>query len=766
MATEQISLNLFGPPHFECSGERHGHSSRKMLGLLAYLAMRPDEPVARPYLAGLLWSESPEEQSRANLRQALSQLRGFMHDCGIDPIEANSGQVLLRGGMMSVPAQAVWQEISDARTLRIAAGPSFLEGFSARAPEFDAWAAAERRAIEARLGELLKGVADRHEASGGLSTASAAIARALRLDPLDETLHRRQIQLLFALGRSDAALAQFETCRQFLRQELDTEPDWETRELASRVRAARMKRKDKATNLGTYVGSADRTYLAMLEPSGVLTLTRMPTTDTALNAAIAAARGAGEDARHAVLAADGSSEEIEAKARHLLDVATDSRPVLAPSLAETFDRSTPYSVEPLRDALGLPIAYRIGPIERHRMLVAPDRVEPEHRIGGLSLVVLPLRDFSPSANEFSLGQVIAEEVTSRLARFGEITVAAPSAAHTCRKLGMEPDDIREKLGVHYLVDGTVFRMDDRLRVTVMVANLRDNTVVASERLDGPIEQLFEFQSNLLDRIANLIVRGAEAAEIDRADSLLTDDVGAFEWYLRGTTNHRRAGLNIEHARLAYNQFCNAIDLDPAFGRAYASRVCAAAWYDGSYIESGKAAADVKCAFSHTERDAEVQRIAGSIAIMAGDYDGGLHHLQRAVDCNPSDAYLLSSAAVCWAYVGDPQKGIPFIERALQLDPFLPTWAVEDHGVLLYSMEDFEAAVASLKRLSVPQPRALAFLAASEMALGGLDAAKATIARLKRDAPAYSADQLRLVTYYRDPAQTTALFSRLTQAGLS
>jgi tetratricopeptide (TPR) repeat protein len=175
--------------------------------------------------------------------------------------------------------------------------------------------------------------------------------------------------------------------------------------------------------------------------------------------------------------------------------------------------------------------------------------------------------------------------------------------------------------------------------------------------------------------------------------------------------------------------------------------------------------EIQHALSIDEEDAEVHRIAGALNLYSGNYSAGIHHIERAVELNPSNAYLLASSAVYWAYGGEPEKGLKHIERALMLDPFLPTWCVEDHGVVLYSMGRHEDAIASLTKIPVPRPRALAFLAAAQTAAGRKEDAARSIAALRTLAPNYSVDTLLSVTYYQTEAAKRELRSHLNGAGL-
>lgn len=151
-----------------------------------------------------------------------------------------------------------------------------------------------------------------------------------------------------------------------------------------------------------------------------------------------------------------------------------------------------------------------------------------------------------------------------------------------------------------------------------------------------------------------------------------------------------------------------------------------------------------------DNDPEAHRIAGALNQMAGDADAAVAQIDRSIGLNPSDACLASSAAVYRAYAGNVDGAAQLIDRAMAVDPFLPAWCVEDHGVVLHASGAYGETVRSLRRLSVPSPRVLAYPAAALAA---------------QDDTAAAAQFLRLETF-KDASTRAGLRGRLHQAGLA
>lgn len=769
-----LRIQLLGSPAILVGDRQFRHRSRKAMALLAYLSMRADEHVSRGHLATLLWGDSAEEQARTNLRQTLSLLRKLFRDAGHDPIMVPFDQIILHSKGIEIDVLELLDAGYELSEDSLETLPEFLEGFTVPAPEFESWVASQRNRIRSRISTILESAASRAFETGEYGTAATKLSLALNIDPLQETVHRSLMRTLNAQGRTDVALAQFEACRGILAQELQVEPDAETRQLAADIRAQRLKRSTESQPGELFRRYPDAsptlvfTFFEGLAEAARSRPRRFQDAESALWAALEQSRLDNHGSTVLSIVPDtGDADLNRSTAESQLARAAPGTIVLHGKTYDLFAHWSPFSFEPNGQGDDEPPTYRLlSQIKRHRLQVMPATETPiTEPLSEFSVAVLPFADRSPNAGEFALGDVLTEEITHRLSRFRNLRVAAPSAGQTFRAQGFPIDEARSRLGVNYLVDGNVFRSDDRLRIGVTLTDLRTNILVFSDHFDGDFEEIFTHQDNLIDRISTSVFRKAEHAEVQRAERAPTRDIGAYEWYLRGLASHRRAGISPENARQAFSYFTRAIDIDPDFARAYAWRICSVGWYAPEYyVDPGLK--EIHHALSVDEQDAEVQRIAGALHLYRGDYEDGIRHIERAVELNPSDAYLVAASAVYWAYYGEPGNGLKHIERALKLDPFLPVWCVEDHGVVLYAMGAYGEAIESLKRLSYPTPRALAYLAASHVAAEEMEDARAAVEKILHIAPDYSVDQLMMVTYYRRDEDERALRERLNQAGLA
>ncbi len=225
------------PPGNAC--EVTGFVSQKSRALLAYLALNP-RPHARDVLAGLLWSEMPQQRAAGNLRVVLSNLRDLFpeylsieqHTVAFDAtcpywLDVAAFETLLAAGDLDSLQQAT------ALYRGLLLEGVYLHG----APAFEEWLLVERERLHQAQTQALHRLAWGYTTRGDYAAAIAAAERLLALDPWREETHRALMELLALTGQRSAALAQYEQCRRLLRAELGLEPLEETTALYERIRA-------------------------------------------------------------------------------------------------------------------------------------------------------------------------------------------------------------------------------------------------------------------------------------------------------------------------------------------------------------------------------------------------------------------------------------------------------------------------------------------------------------------------------------------------
>jgi predicted ATPase/DNA-binding SARP family transcriptional activator len=227
-----------GPPEVRVDGVSARVVQRKSVAVLAYLTLE-GRPVARASLAALLWPDSDEPTARAALRNALSELRGFLGEV----LAADRQTVQLQGAIDSDlgRVRAALAEPTAAALAAAAAAVKgeLLAGFHVDAAiDFEDWLNRQRAVWHGRVAELFERLVDAHVAGGAVAAALDAGLRWVAHAPLAEAAHRRVIELHLLAGNKEAAAQVFEQCRAILRRELGAKLEAETEALGRRIFAA------------------------------------------------------------------------------------------------------------------------------------------------------------------------------------------------------------------------------------------------------------------------------------------------------------------------------------------------------------------------------------------------------------------------------------------------------------------------------------------------------------------------------------------------
>lgn len=223
-------------------------SARKSQAMLAYLAVKPAQLVSRDKMAALLWSSTAPEQARQSLRQTLSTMRRELASVSPQKILVEEGDFL------SLDASVVYCDVAEFESLvatgtaealdpatRLYAG-DFLEGFQIDEEKFDQWVLAERDRLHRMALRAHAQLVEQLSRSGSLDEAVAIAQQSLRIDPLQEAMHRTLMRLYLQSGDLLNALQQYDSCAKLLRRELDLEPDAETRALQQEIVELRKRR--------------------------------------------------------------------------------------------------------------------------------------------------------------------------------------------------------------------------------------------------------------------------------------------------------------------------------------------------------------------------------------------------------------------------------------------------------------------------------------------------------------------------------------------
>jgi adenylate cyclase len=383
---------------------------------------------------------------------------------------------------------------------------------------------------------------------------------------------------------------------------------------------------------------------------------------------------------------------------------------------------------------------------------APDKPAPSFP-DKPSIAVLPFQNMSGDAEQEYFADGIVEEITTALARFKTLFVVARNSSFTYKDKAIDARQIGKELGVRYVLEGSVRKAANRLRITAQLIDTTTGLHLWADRIEGAIEDIFDLQDQVTTSVVGAITPSVERAEIDRAVLKSTSNLAAYDHYMRGIASGYQ--WTNESTAEALRHYYKAIELDPKFAMAYALAACCFSWrkVSGWMTEPVKETAETKrladCAIRLGQDDAQVLCWAGSaLSIVVGELDVGFALVERALKLNPNlmDAWL--SSGQVRLVRGDWDIGIDHFNRAMRLSPFDPMLFMMQQGIAIghFYMERYEeAAEWAAKSLGQYPANSSCWriAAASHALLGRQVEAEKAMARLRQLDPTLRISALKL-----------------------
>jgi adenylate cyclase len=371
-----------------------------------------------------------------------------------------------------------------------------------------------------------------------------------------------------------------------------------------------------------------------------------------------------------------------------------------------------------------------------------------------SIAVLPFRNLSGDREADYLADGIVEDILTALGRLKWLFVTARDSTFSYKGQSVGPKHIGAELGVRYLLDGSVRRSGNRMRITACLLEAEKGTQVWANQYDGGLEDIFEFQDLITDSVAGAIEPQLRRAEIERVRRTPPEKLGSYDQFLQALAKfYEGTSGGVEQALLLLEQITSA---DPGYAQPYALK----AWCYVYYIAQGwsrdpstDSLHGIAAARSAIERERDDPTVlwmsAQAIGYLAHDLETALSLLDRALVLNPScaPAYTMSGWVRCWA--GRQQEAIPHFHRAMRLSPFDRTMVAMLSGlaVALCMEGRYEESVTWAQRaLSEQNTWAASYrpLIASLAHLGRMNEAQRMVEHLLGQDPGYRIARVKLL----------------------
>jgi adenylate cyclase len=391
-----------------------------------------------------------------------------------------------------------------------------------------------------------------------------------------------------------------------------------------------------------------------------------------------------------------------------------------------------------------------------------------------SLAVLAFDSFSTEPEQIMLGDGLAEDITTELARNRDLTVLARHTSFSVKGQGKTADAISRLFDVRYLLEGSVRRVGDRLIVNAQLIDGHDSRHVWAERYEFGAIDVYRSQAALCARIAGTLL--AEMRQSEEAESLRRppSNLDVYELTLRGMAHKHQFNKVAFVAGRA--ELSRAMALDPNFAPARIYCGYLEIIDVGLGISGTKGPCDMAAGIAEIQRGIELDpslgvgyQALGMALGFSGLFEPQLRAAERSVALGPGDAENLAFLSYALSNNGRYAEALEMIERAIELNPNTPVYYLPFKAVALYALDRFEEAARAQTVCADIQPgfpACYATGAASDIALGRTESAAARIAKLLQFHPGATTSTPFIANVYpNDPQLRARALEQLQMAGL-
>lgn len=368
-----------------------------------------------------------------------------------------------------------------------------------------------------------------------------------------------------------------------------------------------------------------------------------------------------------------------------------------------------------------------------------------------SIAVLPFVNMSGDPDQEFFADGLTEDIITEVARFHDLLVISRNAVFVHKGKPVTARGIAKEFGVDYVVEGSVRKAADRVRVTVQLIDGATERHVWAERYDRKLEDIFAIQDEVTAAIAGTLRGRVEAATHERANNKPTDNMAAYEYVLTGKVLHHRS--NWEANQEALRLLERAIALDPKYAHAHAWKACVLGqryvynWFDNAETLLIAITSELETALSLDENDADVHRILAAIHLTFNRFEKAVYHQSRAVELSPNYDLAVVQQGELLTWLGRPDEGIEWIRKAMRLNPYHPERFWSHLGRAQFVARDYAGAMQSFARIARPDQTHHAFMAAASAELGDATAAQTHARRVLELAPDFTIEKYLGTLHY-------------------
>jgi TolB-like protein/class 3 adenylate cyclase/Tfp pilus assembly protein PilF len=424
-------------------------------------------------------------------------------------------------------------------------------------------------------------------------------------------------------------------------------------------------------------------------------------------------------------------------------------------------------------------AWRLTVDAKSSAYLSPDRSAEMAQLLPLpdkpSIAVLPFQNMSSDPEQEYFADGIVEDIITALSRYQALFVIARNSSFTYKGQAVDVKRVGRELGVRYVLEGSVRKVLDRVRVTGQLIDASTGAHLWADRFDGSMEDIFDLQDDITLQVVGAIAPKLEHAEIARAMRKPTESLHSYDFYLRAMSNFHKAGR--EDITEAVRLFHKAIEFDNSFSAAYGMAAWCYArrklngWTDEEPSETLTAERFTRRAMECGNEDAVALASSGiAIGYMFDDFERAASLMDRAQALNPNLAMAFHLSGWIRCFIGQQDLAIAHLERAVRLSPVDPQrpGMLAAIAVAHFAAGRFDVASSLAKTAMLEQSSnfiaALVGAGANAMA-GNFDEATRAMVQVRECDPHFRLHKVRSRLPHRQPEVLARWEDALRRAGL-
>jgi TolB-like protein/predicted Zn-dependent protease len=388
-----------------------------------------------------------------------------------------------------------------------------------------------------------------------------------------------------------------------------------------------------------------------------------------------------------------------------------------------------------------------------------------------SIAVLPFDNMSGDPEQEYFSDGMAEDLVTDLSKLSHLSVAARNSSFSFKGQMPNISEVAEKLGVAFVLEGSVRKMGDRLRINAQLIDCADGRHIWAERYDGNMAEVFEFQDAIREQIVSALQVSLTAKDRALTERKPTDSVAAYDLFLKGRANFYSA--THEHTLEAIKCLEKALEIDPNFADAYG--YLSFCQFYGWFHMWPEFDDTLDRAYELAEKGVALDG-ASAIAVMRlgftqawlRRYDQAITNLEKALALAPNNAEVFATFGQALNYGGNPERGLEMVEKALSLETFAPPLWQFYAGTSHFLLHRYDEALTGFNRMAERAPKfspAHFSLAWAYVELGRLDDARDSIKTALEINSQYTVKEVDRLYPYRLQEVRHRFLDSLRKAGL-